>query len=161
MFDSYHLCLMANKGHGREYGAVGTWAKRCFFAGRALMEEALRPHGLGSTQWYILNQLAQVGPTMQRELAPLLQIERATVSIIISALVRKGLVEQVPSDVDQRQKLLRLTPDGVRLWGELPDLAFIHDDAFSAFSAAEIETTARVLRSATERLNQRMKGREA
>jgi DNA-binding MarR family transcriptional regulator len=137
------------------------WAKRCFFAGRALMEETLRPHGLGATQWYVLHQLAQVGPTMQRDLVPLLQIERATVSIIISALVRKGLVEQVPSDLDQRQKLLRLTPAGTRLWGELPDLTFIHDEAFSGFSDADIETTARVLRAATERLNQRLKGTKA
>ncbi|WP_157220895.1 MarR family winged helix-turn-helix transcriptional regulator [Flavisphingomonas formosensis] len=152
---------MANKDANRENGTVGAWAKRCFFAGRALMEEVLRPHGLGSTQWYILHLLAQVGPTMQRDLVSLLQIERATVSIIVSALVRKGLIEQVPSDLDQRQKLLRLTPAGMRLWDELPDLAFIHDEAFSGFSAADIETTARVLRAATERLNHRLKGKKA
>lgn len=125
------------------------------------MEEALRPHGLGATQWYILHQLATIGPTMQRELAPLLQIERATVSIIVAALVRKGLVEQVPSDLDQRQKLLRLTAAGKGLWDELPDLAFIHDEAFSGFSDADLETTARVLRAATERLNHRLKGKKA
>jgi DNA-binding MarR family transcriptional regulator len=152
---------MANKDVDRKYGAVGAWAKRCFFAGRALMEDALRPHGLGATQWYVLHQLAQVGPTMQRELAPLLQIERATVSIIVSALVRKGLVEQVSTDLDQRQKLLRLTPAGTQLWDKLPDLTFIHDEAFSGFSDADIETTARVLRVSTERLNQRLKGRTA
>jgi len=152
---------MANKDVAGENDKVGAWAKRCFFAGRALMEEALRPHGLGATQWYILHRLAEVGPTMQRELAPLLQIERATVSIIVSALVRKGLVEQVSSDLDQRQKLLRLTPAGTRLWGELPDLSFIHDEAFSGFSAADIETTRRVLKAATERLHQRLRGKRS
>jgi DNA-binding MarR family transcriptional regulator len=152
---------MSNKKTIREDAEVGAWAKRCFFAGRALMEETLRPHGLGSTQWYILHQLAQVGPTMQRELPPLLQIERATVSIIVSALVRKGLVEQVPSELDQRQNLLRLTAAGTRLWGALPDLTFIHDEAFSGFSAADLETTARVLRAATDRLTQRLKGKKA
>ena len=59
---------MANKDTALERATVGAWAKRCFFAGRALMEEALRPHDLGATQWYILHQLAQVGPTMQRVL---------------------------------------------------------------------------------------------
>jgi DNA-binding MarR family transcriptional regulator len=152
---------MANEIGTIDYGTVGAWAKRCFFAGRALMEETLRPHGLGATQWYVLHQLAQVGPTMQRDLVSLLQIERATVSIIVSALVRKGLVEQVPSDFDQRQKMLRLTPAGTSLWEELPDLAFIHDEAFSDVSEADLETTARVLREATERLNQRLKGRKA
>jgi DNA-binding MarR family transcriptional regulator len=125
------------------------------------MEEALRPHGLGATQWYVLHQLAEVGPTMQRELVRLIQIERATMSIVISTLVRKGLVEQIPDAVDQRQKLLRLTPAGAALWSKLPDLGFIRDTAFSGFSDAEIETTARVLRAATERLSQRLKGKTA
>ena len=77
-----------------------------------MMDDTLRPHGLGSTQWNVLHQLAQAGPTMQRELARLLQVERATVSIVIGTLVRKGLVEQISDAVDQRQKLLRLTPAG-------------------------------------------------
>lgn len=124
------------------------------------MEDTLRGHGIGTTQWYVLHHLAQVGPTMQRELVRLLQIERATLSIIIGALVRKGLVEQVPDAVDQRQKLLRLTPAGTALWGELPDLGFIHDAAFAGFSDADIETTVRVLKAATERLNQRMEGKK-
>jgi DNA-binding MarR family transcriptional regulator len=152
---------MANKDDPPELASVGAWAKRCYFAGRALMEETLRPHDLGATQWYVLHQLAQVGPTMQRELVPLLQIERATVSIVVSTLVRKGFVEQVPDAVDQRQKLLRLTPAGAKLWRELPDLGFIRDAAFGGFSDADLATTARVLSAATERLNQRLKGRKA
>jgi len=123
-----------------------------------MMEDALRPHGLGSTQWYVLHQLAQGGPTMQRELVRLFEIERATVSIVIGSLVRKGLVEQIPDTADQRQKLLRLTPAGKALWDELPDLGFIHDAAFAGFSEDDINTTVRVLKAATQRLNERMKG---
>ena len=137
---------------------VGAWAKRCYFAGRALMDDALRPHGLGATQWYVLHQLTQAGPTMQRELLRLLQVERATLSIVVAALVRKGLVEQAPDAVDQRQKQLRITPAGKALWDELPDLGFIHDAAFAGFSKADIETAVRVLKGATERLGQRLKG---
>lgn len=136
---------------------MGAWAKRCYFAGRTLMEESLRPYGLGATQWYVLHQLAQAGPTMQRDLVRALQIERATLSTIIAALVRRGLVEQIPDTVDQRQKRLRLAPAGEALWRELPDLGFIHEVAFGGVSEAEIEITARVLRMATERLNQRLK----
>ena len=149
---------MANKFDDFETASIGAWAKRCYFAGRALMEDALRPHGLGSTQWYVLHQLAKVGPTMQRDLVQLFQIERATMSIIIGALVRKELVEQVPDAVDQRQKLLRLTPAGKALWDELPDLGFIHDAAFAGFSEDDIKTTVQVLKAATERLNERLKG---
>ncbi len=50
------------KGAGREL--VGAWAKRCYFAGRAVMDSALRPYDLGSVQWYVLAcQLATSGPT--------------------------------------------------------------------------------------------------
>ena len=124
------------------------------------MDHTLRSRGLGSTQWYVLHQLAKVGPTMQRELVRSMQIERATVSIVVGTLVRKGLVEQVPDTVDQRQKLLRLTPAGYILWGDLPDLSFIQEVAFAGFSDADLEIAARVLKAATERLNQRLKGKQ-
>ncbi|MBT2767085.1 winged helix DNA-binding protein [Stenotrophomonas sp. ISL-67] len=138
--------------------SVGRWAKLCYLAGRAMMDNALRAHGIGATQWYILHQLARVGPTMQRDLVGSLQIERATVSTVVANLVRKGLVEQIPDAVDQRQKMLRLSTAGAALWNELPDLTFIRDIAFSGFSDADIETTIRVLRTATERLQQKTKG---
>lgn len=70
---------MANKQI--DSGSVGHWAKRCYLAGRAMMDDMLRAHGIGATQWYILHQLARVGPTMQRDLVGSLQIERATVAV--------------------------------------------------------------------------------
>jgi DNA-binding MarR family transcriptional regulator len=125
------------------------------------MDSALRPYDLGSTQWYVLWQLANAGPTMQRDLVRTLDIERATLSGIIATLVRKGLVCQVADHVDQRQRLLQLTASGKKLWGELPDLAFIHKVAFDGIDDAAIATAIRVLQTATERLeNYSQKGLE-
>jgi DNA-binding MarR family transcriptional regulator len=121
-------------------------------AARAAMDDALRPHGLGATQWYVLYQLAHEGPTLQRDLQRMLQVERATLSVVVTTLARKGLVEQLPDRVDQRQRLLRLTSAGTRLWKALPDLSRIEDIAFAGIDAADIATAARVLRIATERL---------
>ena len=136
------------------HGAVGAWAKRCYFAGRAAMEAMLRPFDLGSTQWYILHQLVHHGPTMQRDLGQLLQVERSTLTVIVGALVRKGLVEQAADEVDQRRKLLRVTPAGTVLWDDLPDLsAVINDAAFAGIGKADMEAAVRVLRLATERLD--------
>ncbi len=149
---------MANKNDPGRYGSVGAWAKRCYLAGRSVMDGALRPHGMGATQWYVLHQLAEFGPIMQRDLVRLLQIERATLSIVIASLVRKGFVEQAVDAADLRQKQLLLTPAGRTLWGELPDLGFIQDVAFDGFSESDIEITTRVLKRATERLQQRSKG---
>lgn len=121
-------------------------------AGRVAMETMLRPHDLGTTQWYVLYQLTRDGPTMQRDLVRGLQVERATLSAIVGVLVRKGLVEQVPDALDQRQKLLRMTAAGSTLWKELPDLSVVHDVAFKDMDEAAIATTVRVLQAATERL---------
>ena len=134
------------------HDTIGAWAKRCYLAGRAAMDNVLRPFDLGATQWYVLYHLAEDGPTMQRDLLHTLQIERATLSVIVGSLVRKGYVEQIPDRTDQRLKLLRLSPAGSKLWNELPDLTFIHHVAFGDIDAASLETATRVLRTATERL---------
>jgi DNA-binding MarR family transcriptional regulator len=144
--------LLIDERKGSGHALVGAWAKRCYFTGRAVMDSVLRPYDLGSVQWYVLYQLANVGPTMQRDLVRLLAIERATMTGIVATLVRKGLVEQEPDRIDQRQKLLRITAAGAKLWGELPDLSFIRSAAFDGIDDADIEIAVRVLQTATERL---------
>jgi len=118
-----------------------------------MMESVLRPYDIGSTQWYVLYQLANDGPTMQRDLGRMLRIERATLSGIVSTLVRKGLVEQTPDSADQRQRMLRITTSGLKLWHELPDLAIVEAVAFDGVDAAELATVVKVLQAATQRLN--------
>lgn len=141
------------------HDVVGAWAKRCYFAGRAVMDAALRPYDLGSVQWYVLHQLATAGPTMQRDLVRLLAVERATMTGIVATLVRKGLIEQQADGADHRQKRLSLTAAGDALWGMLPDLTFIRSAAFGGMDAADIAVTVRVLQTATERLEQLLEQR--
>jgi len=91
---------------------------------------------------------------MQRDLGRMLQIERATLSGIVTTLVRKGLIDQMPGPGDQRQRVLRLTGAGTKLWAELPDpLAHIRAIAFEGVDAAELATAVRVLQAATQRLD--------
>jgi DNA-binding MarR family transcriptional regulator len=135
------------------HSSAGAWAKRLYFASRAVMEAVLRPYDIGSTQWYVLYQLANDGPTMQRDLGRMLQIERATLSGIVSTLVRKGLVEQTPDSADQRQRMLRITVSGLKVWDKLPDLALIEAVAFDGVDAAELATVVKVLQAATQRLS--------
>ncbi|WP_435538303.1 MarR family winged helix-turn-helix transcriptional regulator [Azospirillum sp. ST 5-10] len=148
---------MDEERNGSAHDLIGAWAKRCYFAGRAVMDTALRPYGLGSVQWYVLHQLATVGPTMQRDLVRLLDVERATMTGIVATLVRKGLVEQEPDRVDQRQKRLRISAAGATLWRELPDLSFIRSVAFDGIDEADLATAVDVLRTATERLETLLK----
>jgi Transcriptional regulators len=137
-----------------ELDVPGAWAKKYFLASRALMEAVLRPYGIGNTQWYVLYRLRDGQPVGQQVLTRELDVERATVSAVIAALVRKGLIEQAPNPNDQRQKLLRITPAGIALWRSLPDpLALIAEVAFDGVDPADIETMNRVLSGATKRLN--------
>jgi len=82
----------------------------------------------------------------------MLEVERATLSTVVTTMVRKGLIEQVPDRADQRQKQLRITAAGRKLWGKLPDLTFIHQAAFAGLDAADVATTIRVLQEAARRL---------
>lgn len=138
-----------------KYGSAGGWAKRYYLASRSLMEAILRPYDLGNTQWYVLWQLANNGPTVQRYFLEMLQVEKPTLSEVVSALVRKGFVEQTQDPDDKRQRMLRITPAGLKLWQELPDpIDLILQIAFEGIEEEELATVARVLQTATHRLNQ-------
>lgn len=145
---------MANEVTDPQHESAGAWAKKYYLASRLVMESVLRPHDLGPTQWYVLYHVATVGEISQRDLVALLQVERATLTGVVAALVRKGLLVQEPSRTDQRQKMLRLTPAGAALWPKLPDpIALILGTAFDDIAASEVETTVHVLRTATGKLH--------
>ena len=150
---------MADDRKNLKHDSVGAWAKRLYFAARSVMDSVLRPYDLGSTQWYVLYQLANDGPTMQRDLVRMLQIERATLSGIVMTLVRKGLVDQTPDSEDQRQRMLRITRSGRKLWKELPDpIGLITAVAFDGADPTELAIARRVLKAATQRLNEHISG---
>jgi len=138
---------------GYELDIPGGWAKKYFLASRAVMESVLRPFDLGNTQWYVLLRLSQETKLSQRDLTRELDVERATLSAVIASLVRKELIEQIRDPDDQRQKTLRITPAGARLWDSLPDpVALIAEIAFADVDPGDIETMNRVLSGATRRL---------
>jgi MarR family transcriptional regulator, lower aerobic nicotinate degradation pathway regulator len=107
---------------------------------------------------HVTNPVLGQQPTLRGN--PELQIERATLSGIVSTLVRKDLVEQTPDPVDQRQRMLRITASGLKLWAELPDLALIETVAFEGIDPVELATVVKVLQAATQRLNDHMSGGE-
>jgi len=137
-----------------QHNSPGAWAKRFHLASRASMERILRPYDVGSTQWYVMYQLAHHGPTPQREFLAILRVEKPTLSDIVRALVRKELIDQMPDPKDQRQRLLSLTEAGKRLWDSLPDpIALGREIAFAGVDQATLNMVASVLKSATEKLN--------
>lgn len=146
-----------------QHNSAGAWAKKYHLASRAVIEAILRPYDLGSAQWYVLWHLANEGPKAQRDLLDILQVEKPTLSGVVSALVRKGFVEQTTHPKDQRQKLLKITPAGLKLWKGLPDpIALIRKIAFHGVAEEELVSVVRVLSAATQRLqNHLIEGRKS
>ncbi|MGT2425595.1 MarR family winged helix-turn-helix transcriptional regulator [Amnibacterium kyonggiense] len=150
---------MPDRSEARD-DSVGGWAKRYYLTSRALTEATLRPWGLGRTQWLVLWQLVHEGPTSQREMGRLLELERATLSGIVSTLVRKELVTQEADPSDQRQRILRITEAGEALWDRLPNpMSVAAEVAFGGEDETDLATARRLLQDATRRLDEHLRRR--
>jgi DNA-binding MarR family transcriptional regulator len=85
----------------------------------------------------------------------MLNIERATLSGVVTTLLSKGLIAQAPDAEDQRQRILRITRAGSKLWQALPNpVELILEVAFTGADPAEMEIARKVLQAATKRLNE-------
>lgn len=149
---------VANNRDLDQRNSPGAWVKKYYLASQALIEAVLRPYDIGPTQWFVLHRLANHGPTRQRDLVLSLGVERATVSGIAAALVRKGYAEQVPDTEDHRQKTLVLTDQGAELWARLPDpIAHALSVAFGEVDQRDQDFVVQILQEATTRLTQNLK----
>lgn len=134
--------------------SAGAWAKRYYFATRVVMESILRPYDVGPAQWYVLWHLANKGPTPQRDLLAMLDMEKAALSEVVRALVGKGFIAQTPGLADQRQRMLKITPAGMKLWRKMPDpIDLILKTSFDGMDADQLAIVVQVLQTATQRLH--------
>ena len=91
-----------------------------------LFDEALRPVGLTSGQFSLLNALNRPEPPSLGPVAQLLAMERTTVTAALKPLERDGLVAIAADPGDRRNRLLSLTKRGrqvlasaVPIWRDL------------------------------------------
>jgi DNA-binding MarR family transcriptional regulator len=87
-------------------------------AARALarrFDEALRPVGLTSGQFSLLNALNRPEPPAIGPVARLLAMDRTTLTAALRPLERDGLVVIATDPDDRRSRLLRLTNEGQRV----------------------------------------------
>jgi DNA-binding MarR family transcriptional regulator len=87
-------------------------------AARALarrFDEALRPVGLTSGQFSLLNALNRPEPPSIGPVARLLAMDRTTLTAALRPLERDGLVVIATDPDDRRSRLLRLTDEGQRV----------------------------------------------
>ena len=77
-----------------------------------LFDEALRPVGLTSGQFSLLNALNRPTPPSITPVAQLLAMDRTTLTAALKPLERDGLVAVAKDPADRRNRLLSLTDKG-------------------------------------------------
>ncbi len=80
-------------------------------------DEALRPHGLKSTQLSILAVVSILGQAEPNEICRILHLDASTLSRNMTRMRTKGWLEASPAK-DKRAHRLRLTPEGNRMLRE-------------------------------------------
>lgn len=134
---------------------LGYWIKRYSLLVNREMDATLKLYGIGRTQWYILFHIHKEGAIAQRKLQNILQIKSATLTALITSLVKKDLVTQSLDVTDKRGKTVYLTPNGSQLWKTLPDpISAVRSRAHKGISNEELERTRLVIERAVNNLEE-------
>ena len=88
--------------------ALNNWLKMGF-----------RARGVTYARLRLMSALRYGGPRRMRDLGDELGVTARNVTGLVDALQREGLVERMPHPGDRRATLVRLTPAGERISGEL------------------------------------------
>lgn len=133
--------------------SLGHWVKRFYLLSVREMDCLLQPHELGRTQWYVMHHVDEAGTLPQKDLQSMLNIESATLTPLVSALVNKGWLLQQPSHMDRRSKVLSLTKAGADHFKSVPNPIFKgRKKALAGIDPSAIEEARKVLEQAVHNL---------
>jgi DNA-binding MarR family transcriptional regulator len=114
-----------------------------------LYDGVIAPTGLRSTQMAVLIHVARHREPTMGELANYLVLDRSALSENLKPLIRLGLVEVRPCELDKRGRRVRLTEAG---YAKLSDAMDLWQTAQLRFDAAFGEEAASALRFALRRI---------
>lgn len=84
---------------------------------RAVLDDALRPSGLGAEEFALYSAIRRDGGITPTELASLMALAPTTVSSIVGRLERRGHARRVPNPADGRSYRIQLTEAGLAAHG--------------------------------------------
>ena len=120
------------------------------------------PHGVTVTQSYALEAILRRRELTAKELAQELALEKSTVSRLVDAMVERGLIERVAHPSDARSTLLRATPVGRRVRGEIRrDIARENAEVLRGLTAADRATFIETIRRFSNAARLRIRGEDA
>ena len=114
------------------------------------LNDALKEHGLFSSQWTILFVLKERGPMTLTAIWKYLNVEAPTVTRTVSRLETLGYVKR-EEGTDRREKIVRLTDEGLAIMPEV-------EASVLAFEAAMMANLTKEEAAQLEHLLGKMKG---
>jgi DNA-binding MarR family transcriptional regulator len=96
--------------------------KRLYLLMNKHIEDELKLYGLARSQFQVIYFIDRSQTLSQKELQQLMQVEPATLTVVIDGLVKKGLLKRIEDKTDKRAKVLQLTAEGKKLRKEIPKL---------------------------------------
>jgi len=128
---------------------------RCYQAFQRVSDSHIRRSGLTSAQFDIVASLGNTQGMAFKDLGSRTLITKGTLTGVVDRLEERGLVERVASADDKRSTLVRLTPEGNRVFGEVfePHLAFLAPafESLPECGRKELEKRLKQLREALEK----------
>jgi len=119
---------------------------QCYQAFERLSGRHVRELGLTAPQFDIVATLGRLPGLSFRELGERTLITKGTLTGVVSRLEARGVVERVPNPADGRSALVRLTPDGERLFERVFPLHVAHcGQAFADWRPADFDALDRQL----------------
>lgn len=120
---------------------------RAYNAAERHAREDVARHGLGSTEFAILEFLYHRGPQLLGEVQRRILVTSGGVTYLVDRLEEKGLLERQPCAEDRRARYAVLTPAGERLIARIfPDHAERLEQALGGLNGAEQDEAIRLLR---------------
>jgi DNA-binding MarR family transcriptional regulator len=131
------------------------WVNRLSFLTRKDLSAMFRKanHAISPEEWAILLVLWEKGPQSPGTLADVTIKDRTTVTRLIDAMVRKGLVGRNEDADDRRRSVVSVSARGAALKSDLVPIAqSLIAKSLVGIPPEDIETTTRTLRAMTENL---------
>lgn len=79
---------------------------------RSILDQAMRPHGISPSQWWLLKALHQNEGLSQTEVARQLNMTRVALGELVEKLEAANYIERIGDPSDRRIKRLQLTSKG-------------------------------------------------
>lgn len=131
------------------------WVNRLGFLIRKELSAMFREasHPISPEEWAILLVLWEKGPQSPGILADVTIKDRTTVTRLIDAMVRKGLVNRTEDAHDRRRSVVAVSARGSALKSDLVPIAqTLITRSLVGIPPEDIQTTTRTLRAMTENL---------